>query len=91
MCANVLSGTLPGALLIWYPASLLNKSAPVPRSASLTDPWPAAYQTSESLRLIGSGDVCLRAYGLYHTLFLSLEHRSFFLLLESCFISNTFS
>lgn len=37
MCANVLSGTLPGSLLIWNPASVFSKSVPVPHSASLTD------------------------------------------------------
>lgn len=62
MCANVLFGTLPAALLIWYAALLLNKSAPVPHSARLTNLWPTAYQTTDLLCLICNWDVC-QIYG----------------------------
>lgn len=49
MCANVLSGTVPGTLLIRYPASPLSKSVQVPHSASLTNLWPSIDQTTVCL------------------------------------------
>lgn len=53
VCTNVLTGTLPEDLLIWYPDWALNRRASVPHFARTTDLRPASHWLSRH------EDVCL--------------------------------